>query len=252
MSLFVRNPTKLYDYKQVMKTLGIIGYGNFGSFAADKLSRYFKVKAYDPKVVIPKNRAASLKEVCSMDFVMIAIPLSTYKTMLTTIKNLLAHNTIVIDICSVKLKPTRYIKELLPNQPFIALHPLFGPQSAQKTLKGHTVIICESSINTTSVKKLCLKLGLQVTEMSAVEHDKEMAVVQALTFFVARSLNEYGIHNMKLKTPSFQKLLDLAALDKSHTDELIQTILLGNEHAQKVRHEYMKNIEKLDQELVKL
>lgn len=232
-----------------MKSLGIVGYGSFGRFAAEKLAPYFTVAVFDPHTDVPAGVMATLAQVSAADFVMLAVPLSAYPGVLAQLKPLLGSETVLLDICSVKVRPIELIKQYAPGQKYIAMHPLFGPESAADSFAGHSVIFCESTADTAKPREFCESLGLTAVEMSAEDHDKEMAVVQALTFFVARALDRNGIHQMKLKTPSFQKLLDLAELDKKHTDDLIKTILLGNKHALQARDKFMKDIELLNQEL---
>jgi hypothetical protein len=76
-----------------------------------------------------------------------------------------------------------------------------------------------------------------------------MATVQALTFFLARTLNEFGLHDMQFQTPSFQRLLDLADLDKKHSTELLQTIWSGNKYSATVRKKFINEMIKLDNEI---
>lgn len=50
------------------------------------------------------------------------------------------------------------------------------------------------------------------------------------------------LHKMRLKTPSFEKLLSLAKLDTHHSDELLDTILKGNDYTKQVRDELLKDL----------
>jgi prephenate dehydrogenase len=235
-----------------MIQVGIIGFGSFGAFAASWLAQDFDVKVFDEDTSkLPINLRSSLEEVCKSDFVVLAIPLSAYESVLNRIKTLLPEQTVLVDVASVKEKPIKLIKKTLPNQPYIATHPLFGPESASESLSGHSLILCEAnSLGVLDkVKSYGISKGLEATEMSAEAHDKEMAVVQGLTFFLARGLNEFGLHEMTLKTPSFKKLLSLAELDKHHTNELLDTILNGNKHARKVRKLFMSDLKAYNKRL---
>jgi len=49
-----------------------------------------------------------------------------------------------------------------------------------------------------------------------------MAEVHALTFFIGRALNDIGVKDQTLKTPSFESTLRLIFLDKSHSQDLFR------------------------------
>lgn len=234
-----------------MKTLGIIGYGAFGSFAARWLKEDFQLSVYDSnEEKVPENYRAPLAEVCSSGFVVLAIPLSSYEAVLAQISSLLPEGTVVVDVSSVKVKPVELIKRTLPSQPYIALHPLFGPETAGDSIENHIVVVCGSKdVDVSKVIEYLEAKRLEIVEMSLEEHDREMAVVQGLTFFLARGLNEFGVHRMKLKTPSFAKILSLVELDKHHSDDLLDTILNGNKFAREVREDFMQSIEYFNDQL---
>lgn len=235
-----------------MVTIGIIGFGSFGKFLAEKLSSYAKVVVYSPSGTL-SSWSVSLKEVAQVDYLIPAIPLESYKSVLSTIKPFLKQNTVVVDVCSVKVKPIEIIKELLPEQPVVATHPMFGPESANNGITGHTIILCKEVSDTNGyevIKKFAQKVDLRVIEMSCEEHDKEIAVVQGLTFFVARTLKTMGMHNQKLYTPSFQRLLNIVELEKHHSQQLFETIQLGNPFTDSVRNEFIKTAKNLNKKLI--
>src|SRR5687768_10784808 len=106
-------------------SVGILGLGNFGSFAASLIPSHISVVGYDPDM----SKGASLtlgtfEEVCRADIVILAIPLSTYPETLVRLKPLLQPETLVIDVCSVKELPQASLAELLPHHANILLtHP---------------------------------------------------------------------------------------------------------------------------------
>ncbi|MEI7522351.1 MAG: prephenate dehydrogenase/arogenate dehydrogenase family protein [Candidatus Saccharibacteria bacterium] len=236
-----------------MKTLGIIGYGSFGKFAAEQLASYFSISIYDPNKPVPPQYSANLDVVCRADYVILAIPLAAYHKLFDQIISMLGQASVVVDIASVKVEPIKLIKaKLNPRQPYLATHPLFGPESASHSLNGFKLVVCESNLPTEQiylVKNFCKNLGLDLVELSADDHDQQMATVQALTFFLARTLNEFGLHDMQFQTPSFQRLLDLADLDKKHSTELLQTIWSGNKYSATVRKKFINEMIKLDNEI---
>lgn len=236
-----------------MKTIGVIGFGRFGQFLVEKLSPHFAIKAYDKNTIKPELQT-TLADVAQSDFIFLAIPLSAYRDVLTELKPLLRPETVVIDICSVKEKPVRILQELLPNQPIVATHPLFGPESAKESIAGHRLVVCpevSDPVACQAIQMLAQIEGLKIINLSMAEHDEAMAVVQGLTFFIAHALKDFELHREVLNTPSFQKLLDLAELEKHHSQDLFYTIQAGNERTKQVRTRFMTLIDELDNDIKK-
>jgi prephenate dehydrogenase len=230
-----------------MSSLGVIGAGgSFGAFLVEKLSPHFEVHSY----ARGNDNVEKLQQVAMSDNVVLSVPLSAYGQVLASIKPFLRINTVLVDVCSVKEKPIQIIKDTLPNQPLLATHPLFGPQSAADSLEGKTIIICEDTTNA-DVDKFFTELGLIVKRQTAEEHDKLMADVHALTFFVARGLGEYGVSEKAIMTPSFQKLIDLADLEKHHSEDLYNTIQEGNRFAAESRQKLLDLMTELHQGIVR-
>lgn len=233
-----------------MKTVGIIGFGSFGKFLAEKLSSHAKVYVYSSSGT-HSSWTKDLQTVAGCDYVVPAIPLDSYEMVLNQIKPLLGAKTVIVDVCSVKEKPANLLQSIVPQQPFVLTHPMFGPESASTSVTGHTIIMCpdESAPEPYSdIKRFVESLGLSVTEMSPAEHDKDIAVVQGLTFFVARTLEDMDIHAQRLHTPSFARLLHLAELESNHSDELFRTIQLGNGYTKNVREQFIEVAQKLEKE----
>jgi prephenate dehydrogenase len=234
-------------------TVGLIGFGSFGQFLAQKLQRHAKIMVYSTSGRANKW-TQPLQKVCQADYLILAIPLEAYPAMLEKIKPLLKPETVIVDVCSVKVEPMAAINKALPDQPTVATHPLFGPESAAKSLEGHTLVVCpevSASAPLQAIQKLAAKLQLEVVSMSAKEHDQEMAAVHGLTFFIAHALKDMDLHDQKLATPSFRKLLALAELEKHHSQDLFYTIQAGNPYTKTVRQKFLKEAQKLDQVIEK-
>src|SRR3990167_11460963 len=236
-----------------MKTIGIIGFGSFGKFLAENLNEYCKVLVYSKSGKVPTRWAVSAAEVTKCDYLMLAIPLDAYKQVLEQLKPNLSKNTVIVDVCSVKQKPIQIIKKILPNQPVVATHPLFGPESAAASLRGHTLVLCPEDSDRTALKTIksfaINTLHLRVREASAAQHDREMAKVHGLTFFIARLLKDINLQPTDFGTPSFKRLLGLAELEKHHSDELFSTIQSGNKYTKLLRKEFIDAAIKLDKKI---
>jgi prephenate dehydrogenase len=225
-----------------MKTLGLIGFGQFGRLAAQLLSPHFDVLATD---AAPGAEAAvreagfafgSLSEVAARDVVVVAVPVVAMQAVFGAIAPHLKPGALVADVGSVKMLPSRWMVELLPaHVDLIATHPLFGPQSAKAGLQGLRFVICPiRGDRHERVAAFGRGLGLTVTVTTAEEHDREMAYVQALTHLIGRSLVNLGIPDEDLKTQSYQHLLELCSLIGADTFELFTAIQTQNPFAAEV------------------
>lgn len=234
-----------------MKSVGIIGFGSFGAFLAEKLSQTCQVKVYS-RSGQPNQWSSRLQDVAACNFVIPAVPLEAYSQTLTDIKPLLAPETVIVDVCSVKEEPLKLIRQLLPDQPRVATHPLFGPESARDSLEGQVLVVCPDQSDPaalTQIQAFAEQLSLKVISLTCKEHDQEMATVHGLTFFIAHALKDMGLHSQKLATPSFKKLLALAELEQHHSPELFLTIQNGNSYTKEVREEFLKQANRLNQQI---
>lgn len=222
-------------------TIGIIGFGSFGKFLAEKLSSHARVKVYDRRER-DMTWWASFEEVAQCNFVIPSVPLEAYEEVLRRLAEHMPPSSILVDVCSVKELPVKLIRTHLPGHRLVATHPLFGPESASSSVRGHTLVMCPEVSDRepyNDLKKYAENLELKVVEMSAEEHDREMAVVQGLTFFIARTLDIIKVHDQRLTTPSFRRLLSLAELELHHSPELFRTIQQGNERTRDVRQRFL-------------
>jgi len=230
-----------------MKTFGIIGYGHFGQLLVSKLAPYFEVKVYSASGKV-NQWSATLEEVAQCDYVVLSVPLTKHAEVCEQLKPYLPHDTVIVDVCSVKEESGIIIKHHLPNQPLLSTHPLFGPESAADSLEGHIIVVCPDMSTDALLEPSTAffeRLGLRVIVMTSTEHDKHIALVQGLTFFIARVLKDFNLHESQLVTPSFKKLTALAELEQQHTKDLFVTIQKGNPHTEEIRQHFINRAQEL-------
>lgn len=233
-----------------MQSVGIIGFGSFGEFLAEKLESFVSVRISSRRPeAVPERWRATLEEVAACEYIIPSIPLDTYERVLEKIKPSLSSHSVIVDVCSVKVKPVEIIRHTLPDVKIVATHPLFGPQSAEHSLAGHTFVVCPDVSDPDAlsvVARFAASLGLDVVSKTADEHDREMALVHALTFFIAQGLVQMDLHNVDLKTPSFERLVRLAELERNHSEDLFRTIQHGNPYAAEIRQRFLSELQKID------
>jgi prephenate dehydrogenase len=160
----------------------------------------------------------------------------------------------VVDVCSVKTKPAQLLQKYLPDHPnMLVTHPLFGPQSAScgDTAGRELIVTGSRGGKAKAVLAYCKDThGLVIRHTTAEEHDRAMAQVHALTFFLAHGLARARVgEDVPFVTPSFRSLLELIALDKRHTDALFNTIQQGNPYAHEAREALLRNLKDINQEI---
>ena len=232
-------------------SVGIIGLGSFGRFAASLVPRDADVVlyGYDPKEApVDGVKLVDLATLAKADVVILAVPLEQYPVLLPQLQPLIGPDTLLVDVCSVKVRPAQHIHKYFPDHANLLLtHPLFGPQSAGESTKGHKLIVTESKGDIAQqLLDFCeQKLELELHNMTNEEHDQLMAQVHVLTFFVARGLSDLQIKKGPFITPSYKMIMDLVTFDQTHSDELFQTIQRGNPYAESMRQQVVQSFSKL-------
>src|SRR4051812_22078565 len=242
------------------RSVGIIGFGNFGHFLAPHLARVFKSVVVSDALDRARQSHdlglmwTSPAEVARQQIVVLAVPFQDLEQVLQQTAASFRSDALVIDVCSVKRAPIELMLEYLPaSVDIVGTHPLFGPQSAKAGVAGHRIAFCPVRIARERADALMAFLTygfeLQVFERTPEAHDREMAKVQALTHFVARALAASGIERSELATFSYDKLCDAMELLSGDSWELFKTIELGNPYAAEIRSRFLAELKDLEDKL---
>ena len=233
--------------------IGIIGYGRFGRFAAERLRQDFQVVVYDRKRVrCPRGvRSGSLEEVASRPLVLLCVPISAISKTCLEIKPYLAPGQLIIDTCSVKERPLQEMARLLPRfVEILGTHPLFGPDSARNGIRGLKIVLCPVRCRRVSKVKAWLEAkGLEVIVTTPARHDFEMSKTQALFHFLARGVAETGIRVGRLSTPGPAKLFEDFRDVQNDSLQLFQDLHRMNRFTAAVRKDLIECLTQLDAEL---
>ena len=238
--------------------IGIVGFGRFGKLTAQYLSKDYDVYVYDivdrsDEIAAGGSIPAALEEVCQQEVVILPVPISELRQTLATISPLLKKGAVVVDVCSVKEYPARWMKELLPEDVYIlATHPIFGPDSAADSLKGRKIALCKQRIETACYEKIKAYLtskGLIVIETTTAEHDRQIAVSLALTHFIGRSLSEFGADNLSMDSEGYKRLLHILEVVEHDTWQLFEDMHRYNPYAGEKREEFMAAMRSIEDRL---
>lgn len=233
--------------------IGIIGYGRFGQFAAERLRKDFRVVVYDIKRGRGTKaiRRSTLAEVASLPLVLLCVPISQIAKTCVEIKPHLKPGQLILDTCSVKEKPLEEMARLLPKfVEILGTHPLFGPDSARNGIRGLKIVLCPVRCRRVSKIKGWLEgKGLEVIVTTPARHDFEMARTQALFHFLARGVAETGIRVGRLATPGPAKLFDDFRDVQNDSLQLFQDLHRLNRFAPAVRKQLIECLTQLHEGL---
>jgi len=239
--------------------IGIIGYGRFGRLMAHYLSTEVRVDVYrrGHRADEPGRRSISFKsleEVCRQRIVIPAVPISNLAQVLVEIGPLLARDTLVVDVCSVKVYPCELMMRLLPNSvSILGTHPMFGPDSAAGSLTGKKIVLCPQRIELRPlhrVKAFLAAKGLTVIETTPEQHDRQIAVSLALTHFIGRSLSRFDARPMNIDTEGYQRLLHTLETVENDTWQLFEDMHRYNPYAQEVREAFLSAAQQIHEGLI--
>ncbi len=228
--------------------IGIIGLGRFGKLVSRYLSQDLEVFVYSrsaksSEIARTGARAASLETVCKQDIVIPCVPISTFRENLKSIAPLLKPKALVIDVCSVKEYPVKWMTEYLPDPvSILATHPMFGPDSAADSLQDRKICLCRVRVpekQYNRIKTYLTSKGLIVIEATAREHDEQIATSLSLTHFIGRTLSECRAVPLDIDTEGYKRLLHILEVVERDTWQLFVDMHRYNPYARKKRIEFM-------------
>jgi len=241
-----------------LKKIGIIGFGRFGRFTTEHLVKDFTVRVWDeidPAASIRESGAIPVDfiEVCRQDVVIPAVPISRLKSLLESMGPHLKKDALVIDVCSVKVRPVSWMKGILPvDASILACHPLFGPDSAAASLKGHKIFLYPVRIEKPVYRKIKTYLktkGLVLVESTPEIHDRQIAYSLSLTHFIGRALSACGAEPLAMDTEGYKRLLHVLQVVENDTRELFHDMHRYNPYADEIRGAFMAAAARIAEEL---
>lgn len=238
---------------------GIVGYGRFGKLWADALTLYGSVDVYDRVTISELNKKnvkiTTLHEVAQADIVFILTPISLFEAACIELRNIINPSALVVDCCSVKMYPASVMQKIFSKkQSLIATHPLFGPDSVQKSggLSGHKIVVCPiqcDEIKLNTLTTIFRKMDLNVLITTPEDHDKQMASSQGLVHFIGRGLAALELQQQELATPDFQALLNINKMVVNDTWQLFLDMHKYNPFTNDIRQKLIQQLKIINDEV---
>lgn len=212
-----------------------------------------RVYDVDPARLAAVAEAADLADVCRCRYVVLAVPISAVPETLDRIRPLLEPGAVVIDTCSVKVRPIEWMLQRLPESvEVLGTHPLFGPDSGRDGIVGLKVVLCPARVSegtVENVRAFLESLGLVVLVTTPEEHDRQMALTQAIFHLLAQAFARLGWGLSPIATPGPEAFLRLVRTVQNDTRQLFIDMERQNPFAAEYRRRFLDELERLDAEL---
>lgn len=238
------------------KTIGIIGYGNFGKVICKYLFPKNRIVLYTSQSLkeIPANISIknSLQEVVeAADIIIPAVPIREFEGIIKQLSSFVKTHQVIMDVCSVKLYPTKVAKKHLSGKVnMVATHPMFGPNSirerdeALNDLKIVTYNINAKKMVYETLINYFQQIGLEVIEMEPEDHDKIMAHSQFFAMIVGQLAQKIDIKPTLIDTMGaigINRALAYMGNDK----KIIEDMIMYNSYCKEVLENMIETLEKL-------
>ncbi|MGW9331795.1 prephenate dehydrogenase/arogenate dehydrogenase family protein [Bosea sp. NPDC055594] len=244
----------MHTPRKTVTSIGIIGFGAFGRLMAHHLQPHFRLRVLDPDQPAQFDDSGKglapgdIAEIGACDLVILAVPVGAVPSALAGLAPHLRAGAIVLDVGSVKIAPALAMQAGLPDHvEIVGTHPLFGPQSARKGIRGLKIAICP--IRGRSAGRIAAflhrVLGLDVIMTTPDAHDREVALAQGLTHLIAKILVQMEPLPRRMTTASFDLLMQATEMVRYDAPNVFLAIERGNPHARAVRDRFFALAEEM-------
>lgn len=242
----------------MMKKVAIIGYGRFGELLARLCANEFDVYIVESDLKRAERAArtgyscVTLEYTKNVDYIFLAVPISEIENLLIKLSPLMNSQQVVIDMCSVKVHPVKLMRKYLKTAQILGTHPMFGPDSAKKGLKGLQIAICPINIdpvNLQTIKDFWTNKDVAVIETTPEDHDKDAAYSLAFTHTIAKIIVGTNIPDVRFTTRSFNDITEIATLTAKDTDQLFHDMLFYNPYFSEMKTKLEESIKSVSSKL---
>jgi prephenate dehydrogenase len=198
---------------------------------------------------VTKLNDAARELVHESDWIVMAIPEAQALSSLARLAEAARPGALLADILSVKTRIVEAAKNCCDAREYVSIHPLFGPQ--QGNFQGNiTVVPVKTGAESRELLDTLRRWGGRVSEMSADDHDRMMAIVQvvahAAILCFGATTSGANVNPEKLRatsTPVHSGLAALLARMTAGDPALYWDIQKNNPHAAVARDELARRLE---------
>lgn len=226
--------------------IGLIGgKGRMGSW----FKRFFEKQGLE--VLIGDKEGPPPEELAKeVEVLILSVPISEMETLIKRVGPFLKEENLLMDFASLKSLPLKWMLESTKSE-IIGAHPLFGPKA--QIYERLTICLCPVRTKRwlSPIKQVFERGGLKVIITSPEEHDRNMAIVQALhhlsNLTMASLLKKWGV-SRDFFTLGFKKRLDTLLPILEEDPDLYWKIMRENPFFEEAKRAFLSQFENLLEE----
>ena len=241
--------TELKSEKGVKPDAAVLivgGTGGMGKYFAE----WFERSGYDTRVLGSRDWG-NVESLCKgISLALISVPIDKTVSIIEKIAPFLPENAVLADLTSIKKAPMTAMMNSYKG-PVIGIHPLFGPTTS--SMDKQTIVFTPGR-NPDACKWIIDQLadwGAIIVRADENEHDRIMAIVQALrhfaTFVFGRFLYMQNIdlfRSLEFSSPIYRLELCMVGRLFAQTPALYSGIIFASQERREILKEFISSISK--------
>ncbi len=230
--------------------IGIIGgHGRLGSWFA----RFFLSQGFSVVISDLHTQLKNSELVDQSDVVIFSVPIGVTTQIMEELILYSRPDQLWMDFTSIKSPAVETM--LKSKAEVLGTHPMFGPSVS--SIVGQTIVVCPERVSKWSnwFENILKQQGAKIKVSTPKDHDRFMAVIQALTHLTSITLNltlkKLGVdiaQSLSYTSPIYRLHLDVGGRILAQDPRLYGEIQILNPEVPKVVQEYLN----VTEELVKL
>ncbi|MCK4782042.1 prephenate dehydrogenase/arogenate dehydrogenase family protein [Candidatus Parcubacteria bacterium] len=229
--------------------IGIIGgKGKMGAW----FNGFFENQGFKVLVSDVKTKFSNVELAKKADIVIVSVPIGNTVRVIKEVRDFVRKDALLCDITSLKEEPVEAMRKAKSG--VLGMHPLFGP--LVQNLEGQKFVFCGVKNNqwVDFLRKIFVKNKAEIIEVSPEEHDKQMAIVQALIHFtnigLARTLySQKIIPKSSFLTPVFRLQILIIGRILGQNPELYAELEIRNPYFKNVLIDFENQIKDLSKDV---
>ncbi|MBL0939923.1 MAG: bifunctional chorismate mutase/prephenate dehydrogenase [Gemmatimonadaceae bacterium] len=232
------------------RTVAVIGgHGKIGRLFA----RLFGDLGHQLLIVDTDTALGAAEAAAAADVTVVSVPIEHTVQVIQQVGPHVRADALLMDVTSIKSAPVAAMLEHSTGS-VVGTHPMFGP--SVHTLQGQRVVLCRARGDAWAdwVEHTLTARGLVVTETTADQHDRAMAIVQVLTHFQTQvlglTLARMGVplsETMPFTSPAYLLELYVAARHFAQDPGLYGPIEMRNPRTGEVTAAFASAVDELGQ-----